>query len=230
MKTIGLIGGMSWESTVLYYQLINRMVNYKLGASHSAKLVMYSVDFEELAKLQRADRWDQAADMMVEAARNLQNAGADMVLICANTMHKVAVAVASHVTIPLIHIGDATADVIKKSGIKKVGLLGTRYTMEQEFLKESIRTHGLEVIVPEDQVDRDLVHEVIYSELAKGIINDESRRAYLSIMEKMAANGADGIILGCTEIGMLIKPEHTPITLFDTTVIHAEKAVSEALA
>lgn len=230
MKTIGLIGGMSWESSVLYYQLINKKINQQLGGVHSAKLILNSIDFEELANLQRENNWEALAAMMVEAARNLQNAGADMVLICANTMHKVAKEVASQVTVPLIHIGDATAEVIKKSGIKKVGLLGTKYTMEHDFLKDSIKTHGIEVIIPEDQIDRDLIHEVIYTELAKGIINEESRKAYLSIMEKLSAAGADAVILGCTEIGMLIKEEDTPIVIFDTTLIHAERAVKEALA
>jgi aspartate racemase len=229
MKTIGLIGGMSWESSVLYYQLINRKVNAVLGGVHSGKSVMVTVDFEEIADLQRKSDWDTLAEMMIDAAKALQNAGADMVLICANTMHKVSSEVASSIDIPLIHIGDVTAEAIKKQGLKKIGLLGTKYTMEQDFIKDRIQNQGIEVMIPEE-ADRDIIHNVIYTELAKGIISDESRRAYLTIIDKLVADGAEGVILGCTEIGMLIKPTDTTIPTFDTTIIHAEKAVELALA
>jgi aspartate racemase len=228
MKTIGLIGGMSWESSVLYYQLINRKVNAVLGGVHSGKSVMVTVDFEEIADLQRKSDWDTLAEMMIDAAKSLQNAGADMVLICANAMHKVSAEVASSIDIPLIHIGDVTAKAIKKQGLKKIGLLGTKYTMEQSFIKDRIQNQGIEVIIPEE-ADREIIHNVIYTELAKGIISDESRKAYLTIIDKLVANGAEGVILGCTEIGMLIKPADTAIPTFDTTVIHAEKAVELAL-
>jgi aspartate racemase len=228
MKTIGLIGGMSWESSVLYYQLINRKVNAVLGGVHSGKSVMVTVDFEEIADLQRKSDWDTLAEMMIDAAKSLQNAGADMVLICANTMHKVSAEVASSIDIPLIHIGDVTAEAIKKQGLKKIGLLGTKYTMEQNFIKDRIQNQGIEVIIPKE-ADREIIHNVIYTELAKGIISNESRKAYLTIIDKLVANGAEGVILGCTEIGMLIKPADTAIPTFDTTVIHAEKAVELAL-
>lgn len=228
MKTIGLIGGMSWESSVIYYQLINRKVNLVLGGVHSGKSVMVTVDFEEIADLQRKSDWDTLAEMMIDAAKALQSAGADMVLICANTMHKVSAEVASSIDIPLIHIGDVTAEAIKKQGLKKIGLLGTKYTMEQDFIKNRIVNQGIEVIIP-NEADREVIHNVIYTELAKGIINDESRKAYLAIIDKLVANGAEGVILGCTEIGMLIKPKDTTIPTFDTTIIHAEKAVELAL-
>jgi len=228
MKTIGLIGGMSWESSVLYYQLINRKVNSVLGGVHSGKSVMVTVDFEEIADLQRKSDWGTLAEMMIDAAKALQNAGADMVLICANTMHKVSAEVASNIDIPLIHIGDVTADAIKKQGLKKIGLLGTKYTMEQNFIKDRIQNQGIEVIIPEE-ADREIIHNVIYNELAKGIISDDSRKAYLTIINKLVAAGAEGVILGCTEIGMLIKPTDTAIPTFDTTIIHAEKAVELAL-
>ncbi|OKS87628.1 aspartate/glutamate racemase family protein [Mucilaginibacter polytrichastri] len=228
MKTIGLIGGMSWESSVLYYQLINRKVNQLLGGVHSGKSVMVTVDFEDIAHLQRQGDWDILAEKMIDAAKALQSAGADMVLICANTMHKVSAEVASSIDIPLLHIGDVTAEAIKKQGLKKIGLLGTKYTMEQNFIKDRIQNQGIEVIIPEE-ADREIIHNVIYSELAKGIVSDDSRKAYLTIMDKLVANGAEGIILGCTEIGMLIKVTDTPIPIFDTTTIHAGKAVELAL-
>lgn len=228
MKTIGLIGGMSWESSVLYYQLINRKVNQVLGGVHSGKSILFTVDFEEIADLQRKSDWDTLAEKMIDAAKALQVAGADMVLICANTMHKVSGEVESSLDIPLIHIGDVTAEAIKKQGIKKIGLLGTKYTMEQDFIKNRIINQGIEVIIPEE-ADREIIHNVIYTELAKGIISDDSRKAYLTIIDKLVAEGVEGVILGCTEIGMLIKPTDTSIPTFDTTIIHAEKAVELAL-
>ncbi len=228
MKTIGLIGGMSWESSVLYYQLINRKLNQVLGGVHSGKSILFTVDFEEIADLQRKSDWDTLAEKMIDAAKALQGAGADMGLICANTMHKVSAEVESSLDIPLIHIGDVTADAIKKQGLKKVGLLGTKYTMEQDFIKNRIVNRGIEVIIP-DEADREIIHNVIYTELAKGIISDDSRKAYLTIIDKLVAEGAEGVILGCTEIGMLIKPTDTEVPTFDTTIIHAEKAVELAL-
>jgi aspartate racemase len=229
MKTIGLIGGMSWESSVLYYQLINRQINAALGSAHSGKSILYTVDFEELVQHQKAGNWDTLAQLMVKAALTLQHAGADMVLICANTMHKVADEVQQHLQIPLVHIADVVSDAIKATGIKKVGLLGTKYTMEHDFLKNRFLSHGIETLIPE-VVDRDMVHAVIYNELAKGIIHPASREAYLEVMEKLAAGGAEGIILGCTEIGLLIQQENTPIPVFDTTTIHAGAAVKLALS
>jgi aspartate racemase len=228
MKTIGLIGGMSWESSVLYYQLINRKINEVLGGVHSGKSILFTVDFEEIADLQRKSDWDTLAEKMIDAAKALQGAGADMILICANTMHKVSAEVESSLDIPLIHIGDVTAEAIKKQGLKKIGLLGTKYTMEQDFIKNRIVNQGIEVIVP-DEVEREIIHNVIYTELAKGIISDDSRKAYLTIIDNLVAEGAEGVILGCTEIGMLIKPTDTEIPTFDTTIIHAEKAIKLAL-
>lgn len=228
MKTIGLIGGMSWESSVVYYQLINRKVNQLLGGVHSCKSLMYTVDFEEIAGLQREDDWDTLAEIMINAARALERGGADMILICANTMHKVAPEVEQHITIPLVHIGDATAEAILHQGFKKVGLLGTQYTMQQNFLKDRISRHGIEILVP-DQPDRAIIHDVIYNELAKGIFKSESLKAYLQIIDKLTAAGAEAIILGCTEIGLLVKPNDTKAILFDTTEIHAERAVALAV-
>jgi aspartate racemase len=229
MKTIGLIGGMSWESSVIYYQLINRKVNEVLGGLHSCKSLMYTVDFQQISNLQVKGDWDTLAELMSEAALSLQKGGADMILICANTMHKVSSEVESSLDIPVVHIGDVTAEAIKKAGLTKVGLLGTKYTMEQNFIKDRITNKGIDVMIPEE-ADREIIHQVIYTELAKGIIDPDSRKAYLHIMDKLVAAGAEGIILGCTEIGMLIKETDTAIRLFDTTVIHAEKAVEIALA
>ncbi len=228
MKTIGLIGGISWESSALYYQLINKLVNKKLGGLHSCKSILYTVDFEEIAQLQKENDWQTLADLMVEAAISLEKAGADMVLICANTMHKVARQVQSSITIPLMHIGDAVSESILDKGFKKVGLLGTKYTMEQDFLKDRIKSQGIEIITPDD-ADREIVHLVIYQELAKGILNPSSKEAYLKIIDKLASLGAEGVILGCTEIGLLVNQQDTEVALFDTTIIHAEKAVKEAL-
>jgi len=228
MKTIGLIGGISWESSALYYQLINKLVNKKLGGLHSCKSILYTVDFEEIAQLQKENDWQTLADLMVEAAISLEKAGADMVLICANTMHKVARQVQSSITIPLMHIGDAVSESILDKGFKKVGLLGTKYTMEQDFLKDRIKSQGIEIITPDD-ADREIVHLVIYQELAKGILNPSSKEAYLKIIDKLVSLGAEGVILGCTEIGLLVNQQDTEVALFDTTIIHAEKAVKEAL-
>ena len=229
MKTIGLIGGMSWESTVQYYQIINRTVNRRLGGFHSAKCVLYSVDFAEVELLQHQGRWEDATRLMIEAARSVERAGAEFLVICTNTMHKMAGDVQKKIDIPLLHIADATAETILSRGLRKVALLGTRFTMEEDFYRGRLSArHGLDVIIPTaDQ--RELVHRIIYDELCAGIIKPSSERVYLEVIEGLAGAGAQGIILGCTEIGLLVKQEHCRIPLFDTTVIHAEAAVAYAL-
>ena len=229
MKTIGLIGGISWQSSTTYYQVINRKTNDLLGGSHSAKVLMYSVDFDEVSRMQHEGRWDDFQDLLIDVAKRLERGGADFFLICANTPHIVADAVASAVAIPLVHIGDAVGQAIKEAGFSKVGLLGTRFTMEEDFLKDRLREKfGIESIVPEKE-DRDIVHSVIYNELVNGDIRDESRKEYLRIIDKLTAEGAEAIILGCTEIPLLIKPTDTEAPLFDTATIHAERAVDLAL-
>lgn len=229
MKTIGLIGGMSWESTVSYYREINEAIKYRLGGLHSAKIVLYSVDFHEIELLQRAGDWDAAGEILAAAARSLQAAGADFLVLCTNTMHKVAAAIEQAVAIPLLHIADPTAAQIKSAGHTTVGLLGTRFTMEQAFYRERLETrHGLRVIVPND-ADRATVHRVIYDELCLGVIKPESRAAYRQIMADMAAQGAEAIILGCTEISLLVGPQDVEVPLFDTTAIHARAAADRAL-
>ena len=230
MKTIGLIGGMSWESTLPYYRLLNEGVKHRLGGLHSARVVLYSVDFHDIERLQHAGRWDEAGAMLASAARALQAAGADFLLLCTNTMHKVAPAIETAVTIPLLHIADPTAEAVKQAGIRTVGLLGTRFTMEEDFYRGRLAArHGLEVIIP-DVADRDLVHRVIYEELCLGVTRDASRTAYRDVIGRLVAQGAQGIILGCTEIGLLVKPEDAPVPLFDTTLLHAANAVDVALA
>jgi aspartate racemase len=229
VKTIGLIGGISWQSSVTYYQVINRKVNGLLGGSHSAKVLMYSVDFDEVSRLQHEGRWDDFQNLLIDVARRLERGGADFFLICANTPHIVAEGVAAAVDIPLVHIGDAVGQAIKDAGFQKVGLLGTRFTMEESFLKDRLRNKfGIESIVPEKD-DRDIVHSVIYNELVNGDIRDESRKEYLRIIDKLTAEGAEAIILGCTEIPLLVKPTDTDAPLFDTATIHAEHAVDLAL-
>ncbi|MGD9630233.1 MAG: aspartate/glutamate racemase family protein [Pyrinomonadaceae bacterium] len=229
MKTIGLIGGISWQSSVTYYQVINRKVNASLGGAHSAKVLMYSVDFDEVSRMQHEGRWDDFQNLLIDAAKRLERGGADFFLICANTPHIVADGVAAAVGIPLVHIGDAVGQAIKEAGFQKVGLLGTRFTMEEDFLKDRLREKsGIESIVPEKE-DRDIVHSVIYNELVKGDIREGSRKEYLKIIDKLTAEGAEGIILGCTEIPLLVKPTDTDSPLFDTATIHAERAVELAL-
>lgn len=229
MKTIGLIGGMSWESSLEYYRIINETVKARLGGLHSADCLMYSFDFAEIEALQMADDWDTATQRMVEAARRLEKGGAACVVICTNTMHKMADAVQAAVDLPLIHIADATAEVIKNAGVQHIGLLGTAFTMEHDFYKgRLIDTYGLDVIIPDD-AGRKIVHDIIYHELVLGEIQDESRRAYVEVIKAMQADGAEGVILGCTEIGLLIKPEHSPIPVYDTTYLHAVAAVNFAL-
>lgn len=230
MKTIGLLGGMSWESTVSYYRIINEAVRERLGGLHSAKILLYSVDFEEIEKLQHAGRWDDTAVILSEAARNLEKAGADLLLICTNTMHKVADPVEESLSIPLLHIADATARVLQQNNLKRVGLLGTGFTMEQPFYKGRLQEKfGLEVITPE-KVDRDYVHQVIYEELCLGTLKGSSRSGFLEIIDKLQGRGAEGVILGCTEIALLVGLEKTGIPMFDTARIHAEQAVEIALA
>jgi aspartate racemase len=228
MKTIGLIGGMSWESTVSYYRMINEEVKRRLGGLHSARTVLYSVDFHDIEELQRAGRWDEAGAILATAAHSLQAAGADFIVLCTNTMHKVAPAIDSAVTIPLLHIADATAAKIRHARIGTVGLLGTRFTMEQDFYRGRLEQQGLTVIVPE-QLDRDFVHGVIYDELCLGSIRDESRERYRVIIGRLVAAGANGIIFGCTEIGLLVSQADSSVPVFDTTAIHAASAVDFAL-
>ncbi len=229
MKTIGLIGGMSWESSIEYYRIINEAVRARLGGVHSAKSLMYSVDFAEVEALQRRGKWREAAEVMIAAARRLEAGGADCVVICTNTMHKMAEQVRQAVHIPLVHIADATADIVKRQGIQKVGLLGTKFTMEEDFYKgRLVENHGLAVLVPEEQ-EREMIHRVIYAELVVGEIRAASREQFRGAIAGLVSRGAEGIILGCTEIGLLVKPEDSPVPLFDTTQIHARAAVEFAL-
>jgi aspartate racemase len=230
MKTIGMLGGMSWESSVEYYRIVNETVNEKLGGLHSAKSLIYSVDFAEIEALQHAGRWDEATQAMIEAARHVEAGGADFVVICTNTMHKMADQVEAAISIPLLHIADATADAIRAQGLSKIGLLGTRFTMEEDFYRgRLVEKRELDVLIP-DAEDREIVHRVIYDELVLGEIKAESREQYKRIIEKLIAKGAQGIILGCTEIGLLIKDEDSRVPLFDTTYIHAVAAVEMALS
>lgn len=229
MKTIGLLGGMSWESTQWYYQALNRGVQNKLGGLHSAKIILHSVDFAEIESLQKKGDWDKAGQLLAQAAAGLEKAGADFLLICTNTMHLVAKQIQSQITIPLLHIADATAENLIQKNITKVALLGTAFTMEKDFYKGRIeQNHGIEVITP-NQADRSIIHRVIYEELCLGKINADARKHYLRIIDQMSEQGAQGVILGCTEIGLLVKQQDTEVTLFDTTMIHANKAVEMAL-
>ncbi len=229
MKIIGLLGGMSWESTASYYRLINEAVKQNLGGLHSAKVILHSVDFAEIEILQHEGKWEEAAEILKVAAQGLEKAGVDFILICTNTMHLVAPQIQAAITVPLLHIADATAEEIKKEGIKKIGLLGTAFSMEHDFYKgRLINQYGLDVIIPNAQ-DRQVIHQIIYDELCLGNIADSSREEYLRIIDTLSEQGAEAIILGCTEIALLLKPEHTSIKLFDTTKIHALKAVEMAL-
>ena len=228
MKTIGLIGGMSWESTVTYYQIINQLVKKELGGLHSAQIILYSVEFDEIEKCQAAGEWEKSGEILGNAAKGLEAAGADFILICTNTMHKVFDQVQSYVKVPLLHIAQVTADALKRENITKVGLLGTRYTMEQDFYKGKLAENGIEVITPEGK-DIDTVNSIIFNELCLGEIKGESRKKYLAIMDEMTAKGAQGIILGCTEIGLLVNQKDTAAKLFDTTQIHGETAALMSL-
>jgi aspartate racemase len=229
MKTIGLIGGMSWESSIEYYRIINETAKAKLGGLHSARSLMITVDFAEIEKLQHEDRWDEAAQILVKCAQDLERGGADCIVLCTNTMHKLADQIIASVTIPFLHIADATAEKIVAAGMKRIGLLGTRFTMEHDFYKgRLIHNFGLDVLVP-NQADRDIVHRVIYEELVQGKILEASRKEYKRIMQSLIAKGAQGIILGCTEIELLVKQEDSSVPLFATTTIHAVAAVEYAL-
>lgn len=229
MKTIGLIGGMSWESSSHYYRLINELVRDRLGGYHSAPSVMVSVDFAEIEGYQRAGNWEDASKRLVETAQQLERANVDFVVLCTNTLHKIADDIISAIDVPFLHIADATANVIKSADVKTVGLLGTRFTMREDFYKgRLIEQHGLNVLVPDEEGQK-MVDDVIFTELVQGIVSEKSRQAYIAEINKLAERGAEGIILGCTEIGMLIEPQHSPIQTFDTTIIHAQAAVDFAL-
>lgn len=230
MKTIGLIGGMSWQSTVPYYRLINEIVSQKLGGLHSAKLILWNMDFEAIASLQRQDRWQEAGAVMADAALRLQQAGAESIVICTNTMHKLVPDMQPHLQIPILHIADATAQIIRQAGLRKVGLLGTRFTMEDSFYVTHLREHyGLEVITP-DAAARQLVHNVIFNELCVGEEKATSRAQYREIMAALVQQGAEGIIFGCTEIAMLVDQTDAAVPVFDTTTLHASYAAEWALA
>ncbi len=229
MKTIGILGGMSWESSALYYQIINEATHARLGGQHNARSVMVTVDFDTIEKLQHADRWDEAAAILHEAALSLERAGADFILIATNTMHKLLPQIRKGITIPFLHIAQATADTIKSQGLTRIGLLGTRFTMEENFYKQILIDNGIDVIIPNAD-ERDLIHKVIYNELCLGTVESASKEAYLEIIARMERDEAiEGVILGCTEIGMLISQEDLTLPVFDTTEIHALSAVSEAL-
>jgi len=230
VKTIGLIGGMTWESSIEYYKIINETVWRKLGGSHSAQCLMYSVDFDPVQECQRRGKWSDAASILTDAARRLEKGGADFIVICANTMHKLVPEVERHIKIPILHIADVTAQAIKKEKLRKVGLLGTRFTMEEGFYKDRlVQKHGLGVIIP-GKKDRELIHRVIYGHISSGHIDQASRNAFRKAIDDLAARGAEGIILGCTEIFLFVKQKDYKIPLFDTTRIHAEAAVEYALA
>ena len=230
MKTIGLIGGMSWESSAEYYRLINTLVKEQLGGFHSAKCVMLSVDFSEIETLQRESRWAESAQMLSAAAQGLERAGADVVLLCTNTMHKVADAIQASIRVPFLHIADATAEQIKAQGLTTIGLLGTRFTMEEDFYAGRLtQRFGLRVLIPE-AAEREMIHRVIYAELVLGKITAESKAQYLAAIDRLIDRGAQGIILGCTEIGLLVHAEDCRVPVFDTTRLHAQAAVAWALA
>ncbi|MEH6454993.1 MAG: aspartate/glutamate racemase family protein [Cocleimonas sp.] len=229
MKTIGLLGGMSWESTESYYRLLNETVKERLGGLHSAKVVLHSVDFAEIEQLQHLGEWEKTAEILKKAAQGLEKAGADFILICTNTMHLVAPQIQAGINIPLLHIADATAEEIVKANIQKIGLLGTAFTMEEDFYKGQLQNkYHLDVITPNSN-DRKIVHQIIYDELCLGNIQNNSRKEYLRIIDDLVKQGAEAIILGCTEIALLIEPQHTKVKLFDTTRIHALKAIEIAL-
>jgi aspartate racemase len=227
--TIGLIGGMSWESSAQYYRIANELVRDRLGGLHSARCVLYSVDFAEIEALQASGDWDTAGGLLASAARSLEAAGADLLLLCTNTMHKVADQVQAAVRIPLLHLADTTAAAVRAAGLATVGLLGTAFTMEQDFYRGRLAAHGLTVLVP-DAPDRALVHEVIYGELCRGVVREESRAAYRAVIERLVARGAEGVILGCTEIELLIGVADSPVPIFPTTRLHIEAAVDRALS
>lgn len=228
MKTVGLIGGMSWESTIPYYEIINEYVKNTLGGLHSAKIVLYSVEFDEIEKLQSSGDWDRSAEILADVAKKLELAGADFIVICTNTMHKVAPQIQARVSVPIVHIADATADELEKAGVSCVALLGTKYTMTQDFYKSRLVDRGFKVVIPDGE-DIDIVNDIIYDELCVGEIKDESRDCYSRIIEKLRDKGAEAVILGCTEIGLLIKQKDSVLPIYDTTEIHALKAAEKLL-
>ncbi len=229
MQTIGLIGGMSWQSTVPYYRHINEVIRARLGGLHSARVIVYSVDFHDIERLQHAGRWDEAGALLADAAQSLARAGADFLVLGTNTMHRVAPAIEAAVTIPLLHIADPTARAIKSDGLTTVGLLGTRFTMEQDFYRGRMEaTHGMTVLVP-DSADRETMHRIIYDELCMGVVNAASRDAYRAIIARLVDRGAQAVILGCTEISLLVGPADATVPLYDTTALHAQAAADRAL-
>lgn len=228
MKTIELIGGMSWESTTTYYQIINQTIKRELGGLHSAKCILYSVDFAEIEECQANGKWDKSAEILSAAARNLETAGADFVVICTNTMHKVVPQIQNHINIPILHIADATAETLIQQNIKTVALLGTKYTMTQNFYKERLTSKGLSVMIPSEE-EVETVNSIIYNELCMGITSDSSRKVYSGIIERLKDTGAEAVILGCTEIGLLVGKKDSALPVFDTTIIHAQKAAMQAI-
>ncbi|WP_424217409.1 aspartate/glutamate racemase family protein (plasmid) [Streptomyces sp. BI20] len=228
MRVIGMIGGMSWESSAVYYRVVNELVRERLGGLHSARCVLHSVDFAEIERLQVEGRWEEAGEVLAGVARSSEAAGADLLLLCTNTMHKVADAVAAAVSIPLLHLGDVTADAVRARGLDRVGLLGTAFTMEQPFLRDRLAAGGVRTLVP-DEDDRAEVHRVIYEELCRGEIRPASRQRYREVIDRLVTAGAEGIVLGCTEIELLVGAEDSPVPLFPTTRLHAEAAVARAL-
>jgi amino-acid racemase len=228
-RLIGMIGGMSWQSTAEYYRLANELVRERLGGLHSARLVLASVDFAEVEQMQRTDEWERAGELLVDVAKSLEAAGADFLMLCTNTMHKIADQIETALAVPLLHLGDATAVAVKKAGLRTVGLLGTAFTMEQAFYRDRLARHGLTVLVP-PPAERAVVHRVIYEELCLGTVLPRSREAYREIIAGLVAAGAQGVILGCTEIELLVKPEDSPVPLFPTTRVHVEAAVARSLA
>lgn len=229
MRTIGLLGGMSWESTAIYYRLANEYVRERLGGLHSARIVLHSVDFAEVEKLQFAGDWDAAGKLLADAARGLETAGADLIVLCTNTMHLVAPAIEDAIAVPFLHLADVTADAVRGAGLVKVGLLGTIFTMEQDFYRDRIASHGLEVLVPQAD-DRRRISAIVYDELCRGIVSQESRAFYLEAIDRLVDAGAEGIILGCTEIELLVDDTWTDVPLFPTTRLHVRAAVDVALA
>jgi len=229
MKTIGLLGGMSWESTAYYYRIINETVKEKLGGLSSAKCILFSVNFAEIEKCQAGGNWEAAGEILTQAAQSLERAGADFIGICTNTMHKVAPQIQQGINIPVVHLASETAKVLQAEGVTKVGLLGTKFTMEQDFYKQVINDHGIDVIIPSEQ-DRQVVHDVIYGELCLGNVREESRNHYLRIIDDLANNGAQGLILGCTEICMLVEHKHTSVPLLNTTEIHAKRLAEMSMS
>jgi aspartate racemase len=229
MRRIGLLGGMSWESSALYYEILNAAVRERLGGYHSARVLMSSVDFAEVEAMQAAGEWDAAGALLAAEAAALEAAGAECLVLCTNTMHKVADAIEAAADVPLIHIVDVTAQAVLAAGLSRVALLGTRFTMEQAFVRDRLATHGIEAIVPPSE-DRELVHEVIYGELVHGVVNGASRAAYVDVVDRLVADGAEGVVLGCTEIELLLRPQDVGVPVFATTRLHALAAVDFALS